>query len=71
MNNSLTKFRKLTPEEITEDPIKKYQTVISSMVNNIPHPQTTRAIAVSLRSNKKDLFVEKNIVTDHFNFLQK
>ena len=71
MNNSLKKLRKLTPQEVTEDLIKIYQTVTSSMVNNIPCPQTTRAIAASLRSNEKDLFVEKDIVIDHFSFLQK
>ena len=67
INNILKYFRKLTLEELDDfEPIKKYQTVTLSMIKNIPKPQKSETIPACLRCNRKDIFITKSVVFDHF-----
>ena len=60
INNSLVKFRKLTSEELSNfKPLRQYQTVDSKMVDKIPQPKKSKAVAACIRSDRKDIFVTK------------
>ena len=70
-NNSLKYFRKLTPEELSDlTPAKHYQTVLDQ---DLPPPidEKIKAVSACLRCPRRDIFVEKSVVYNHFRSLDK
>ena len=45
---------------------KYYQTVSESSVKNMPQKEMKKALGACLRSERKDLFVEKKLLFDYF-----
>ena len=45
---------------------KFYQTIKSSDIVNMPKKDKSIGVSTCLRSSRKDIFVEKKLVSDHF-----
>ena len=67
---TLTKFQKITDEELNNCKLlKSYQTV-SNKDLKIPIDEKCKAVSACLKSKRKDLLISKDVVKDHFLYLK-
>ena len=69
--NSDTIYKFIRGEKTPADDLKKYQTIQNSRVKQYPQKDKDKFLSPAFRTDRKDLYFEKQAVNSHFKSLSK
>ena len=67
---SLTKFQKITDQELNDNKQLKFYQTVSNKDLKMPRDEKCKAVSACLKSKRKHLFVSKDVEKDHFLYLK-
>lgn len=64
-------YKRIRDEKVPESDLKRYQTVQDSRLKQYPQKNRDKFLSVAFRTDRKDLYFEKEIVRSRFSSLSK